>query len=212
MTDAVAAAIASHQSEDGSWGGLPLGRPPLEDSKIQRAALAIRALEHYQIPARKAEFEERIQRARKWLAVVKPQVPYERSYQLLGMNWAGANQQELDRLAKDLRAQQRPDGGWPQLATLPSDAYASGLAMYALARTGTKPTDAVYQRGVKFLLGSQAPDGSWYVPSRSPKFQPYFQSGFPYNHDQWISAAATSWAAVALAEAIEPNNKSAALR
>ena len=212
VTDALAAAIASHQSEDGSWGGLPLGRPPLEDSKIQRAALAIRALEHYQIPARKAEFEERVQRARNWLSVVKPQVPYERSYQLLGMNWAGAKQQELDRLAKDLRSQQRPDGGWPQLATLPSDAYASGLAMYALARTGTKPTDAVYQRGVKFLLGSQAPDGSWYVPSRSPKLQPYFESGFPYNHDQWISAAATSWAAVALAEAIEPNNKSAALR
>jgi hypothetical protein len=64
-------------------------------------------------------------------------------------------------------------------------------------------TDEVYRHGVGFLLASQKPDGSWYVPSRSPKFQPYFQSGFPYNHDQWISSAATAWAAVALAEVME---------
>jgi hypothetical protein len=28
--------------------------------------------------------------------------------------------------------------------------------------------------------------------------QPYFESAFPYGHDQWISAAATNWAAMAL--------------
>ncbi|MCA9213895.1 MAG: hypothetical protein KDB27_12575 [Planctomycetales bacterium] len=43
-------------------------------------------------------------------------------------------------------------------------------------------------------------DGSWpwRVISRSVKFQPYFESGFPHGHDQWISAAATGWAATAL--------------
>jgi hypothetical protein len=30
------------------------------------------------------------------------------------------------------------------------------------------------------------------------KIQPYFQSGFPYEHDQWISATGTAWAAMAL--------------
>jgi hypothetical protein len=30
------------------------------------------------------------------------------------------------------------------------------------------------------------------------KIQPYFQSGFPYDHDQWISATATAWASMAL--------------
>jgi len=28
--------------------------------------------------------------------------------------------------------------------------------------------------------------------------QPYFDSGFPYEHDQWISAAGTAWASMAL--------------
>jgi hypothetical protein len=31
------------------------------------------------------------------------------------------------------------------------------------------------------------------------KLQPYFQSGFPYDHDQWISTAATAWAVSAMA-------------
>jgi hypothetical protein len=40
------------------------------------------------------------------------------------------------------------------------------------------------------------------VPSRSPKFQAYFNSGFPYAGDQWISAWATGWATMALAQAV----------
>ena len=31
------------------------------------------------------------------------------------------------------------------------------------------------------------------------KIQPYFESGFPYGHDQWISQAATAWATIGLA-------------
>ncbi len=37
-------------------------------------------------------------------------------------------------------------------------------------------------------------------------FQSYFQSGFPFEYDQWISAAATAWAAEALARIIEPSH------
>jgi hypothetical protein len=35
--------------------------------------------------------------------------------------------------------------------------------------------------------------------SRAVKFQPYFQSGFPHDHDQWISSSAAAWASAALA-------------
>jgi hypothetical protein len=49
-----------------------------------------------------------------------------------------------------------------------------------------------------FLLRTQLADGSWYVRGRSLKFQPYFESGFPHDEDQWISAHATGWAVIAL--------------
>jgi hypothetical protein len=66
--------------------------------------------------------------------------------------------------------------------------------------------DPVYQRGIHFLLRTRHADGTWYVRSRAPKVQPYFESGFPYRDDQWISAAGTAWASIALATAVDTRN------
>jgi hypothetical protein len=62
--------------------------------------------------------------------------------------------------------------------------------------------DTAYKRGIQYLLNTQLADGSWYVRSRSLPFQPYFESDFPHGADQFISAAATNWAAMALAHTI----------
>ena len=71
--------------------------------------------------------------------------------------------------------------------------------LFALSESGVlKPSDAAYRRGAEFLMNTQCEDGSWYVRSRSIPFQPQFQSGFPYGRDQFISAAATNWAVIAL--------------
>jgi len=70
------------------------------------------------------------------------------------------------------------------------------MTLWALNEAGVMHPDA---KAVKFLLGTQATDGSWHVASRATKFQQYFESGFPYEHDQWISTMATGWAANALA-------------
>jgi hypothetical protein len=80
-----------------------------------------------------------------------------------------------------------------------SDAYATGqsLAALAMAQPDLVKSDA-YRRGIEYLLRIVEPDGSWHVRSRAFGFQPYFESGFPHGHDQWVSMAATSWAAVAL--------------
>ena len=59
--------------------------------------------------------------------------------------------------------------------------------------------DPVYRRGVAYLLRTQLDDGSWHVRSRTIPFQPYYESGFPHGRDQFISCAATGWAATALA-------------
>ena len=81
-----------------------------------------------------------------------------------------------------------------------SDAYATGVALTALAESSSTATSTdSYRRGLRFLLSTQFPDGSWHVRSRSIKFQPYFESGFPFAHDQWISTAATAWAVQAIA-------------
>jgi squalene cyclase len=100
---------------------------------------------------------------------------------------------------------QRKDGGWAGNPNLASDAFSTGIALTALSESGVAdlPGDA-YRSGVNYLLSTQHPDGSWYVRSRTIKFQPYFESGFPFGHDQWISTAATGWAVQAIAATIRP--------
>jgi hypothetical protein len=126
------------------------------------------------------------------------------SFQLLGLAWANADKQTLQKMARGLLARQRKDGGWGQQPTLESDAYATRQALVALHQAGGLPvTHRAYQRGVQYLLANQAADGSWAVRSRSFPFQKYFESGFPYGHNQWISAAASSWATMALTLTVE---------
>ncbi len=35
------------------------------------------------------------------------------------------------------------------------------------------------------------------------KVQPYFESGFPHGHDQWISQAASAWPVMGLTAALD---------
>jgi squalene cyclase len=132
---------------------------------------------------------------------------------VLGLAWAKADSPALKEAARRLAADQRTDGGWSQLSTLGTDAYATGMALFALHEANAlKPADAAYQRGVAFLVGTQNPDGSWHVKSRALGFQPYFESGYPHGHDQWISAAGGAWATAALALTAEPKKTVVASR
>ncbi len=153
-------------------------------------------------PARRAEFEERIARAASWLTRMEPTTTEDSVARLLGIKWAGADSATVDRMAKRLLALEREDGGWAQTPYLNSDAYATGTALYALKESGVAGVDPAYRKGVDYLLSTQAEDGSWYVASRAPKFQPYFEGGFPYRHDEWISMWATGYAAIALSHAV----------
>ncbi len=68
----------------------------------------------------------------------------------------------------------------------------------ALQLGGLPVTDVAYQRGVRFLSQTQQEDGSWFVRTRALAFQQWFEAGFPHGYHQWISAAGTNWAAMAL--------------
>jgi len=127
----------------------------------------------------------------------------------MGLAWSNAKPSAITAAAKELAAMQRADGGWAQFASLPTDAYATGQALYALNVAGRMATsDPLYAKGVKYLLNTQAADGSWLVRSRSIWLQPYFESGFPYDTDQWISAAGTAWASMALSLTVERGQSS----
>ena len=171
----------------------------MEDGDISRTALAIYGLQRYAPAGRKAEFTERVARAAGWLRSAKTKTTDDLAMQILGLKWAG--ERTTAESVRRLIALQRNDGGWGQTPNLPTDAYATGLALYTLHESGEPATGAAYRHGVEFLLQTQQSDGSWNVRSRVVKLQPYFESGFAHGPDQWISAAATAWATAALSHA-----------
>ena len=205
LTDAMVANIAATQGANGSWHVGAAARPPGEEGDIFRTALCIRSLKVYGPTGRSAEMSARIAKAGRWLETSTPVTAEDRSMQLLGLYWAGnGDGRATKRRADAILAKQQPDGGWIEREGLPADAYATGECLYALAEAGgVSPTSAAYRKGVQFLLRTQKADSTWFVRSRSPEIQAYFEGGFPYGHDQWISSWGTAWAALAMTKAIQ---------
>jgi ankyrin repeat protein len=203
-TDAMVHNIVAQQRTAGNWHVGWVARPPMEDGDFSRTAIGIRILQVFGAPGRKADLEKRIARAANWLAAATPKTTEDLDMQLLGLKWAGANRRAWEQGVRRLVRQQREDGGWAQTADLASDAYATGQVLYTLHELGVPANDPAYKRGAQYLLQTQQADGSWLVKSRTAKFQPYFDTTFPYGHDQWISSAATAWAAMALSYASGP--------
>src|SRR6516164_5860909 len=201
-TDGMVHHLVTVQASDGRWFN-QTPRPPIASGDVSATALSIHAIQHYGWPGCKEELATSVERARRWLWTVKAETNEEAVFQLLGLHWAGEPAEKLADLTKSLLQRQGKDGGWAQLPTLESDAYATGEALYTLAQAAKVPvTDPAWQRGLRFLLERQEDDGTWHVARRTFPFQPTMDSGFPHHRDSWLSAAATSWAVLALTRAL----------
>lgn len=204
-TDAVVRYIKAMQSPEGTWKANESRRPPLNVGDYQASALAIYALQHFTRPEDRTETAQAVARALAKLETMQPAGMQDRAFHLMALAWAEAPAVSIARAVRGLTALQRADGGWGQMPGMATDAFATGQALFALNAAGKMPVaDPVYRKGASYLRRTQAADGSWQVRSRSIEIQPYFESGFPYGHDQWISAAGTSWAAMALSLTVEP--------
>lgn len=208
-TSAAARFLASSQRPDGSWYTMD-ARPPQSFSRITTTAVCAQGVRLYLPESSGEEKRTVLRRAREWLLAAKPRTTEERTFQLLGLLWTGADQASRAKVARQLQAEQREDGGWNQLSRLASDAYSTGEALYALHQgAGIGTTDPVYQRGLRFLLKTQQEDGSWRVESRLHPVLPlsprYFDTGFPHGRKhQYSSIAGTTWATLALLLAVPP--------
>jgi ankyrin repeat protein len=202
-TDAAAMLIQSRQKANGEWP-YPRAdfRPPICLDYITQTALSMRALQFYAPKTAKAACDKSIRLAASWLAKAHSLNNADRTWRLIGLAWAGTDSAATQKALGEVLATQRPDGGWSDLPTLQSTPYATGTSLVALQLAGLPVSDPAYQRGVDFLLATQQEDGSWFTKTRALGFQPYFDGSFPHSYDQWVSAAGTSWATMALTLAL----------
>jgi ankyrin repeat protein len=192
--------LLSKQATDGSWPSLS-HRPPIEDDPFTLTALSLRALKIYAPPALKSESDLAVTKALSWLLDSKPKSTEELTFKLLGLSWGGAPQAELEKVCSQIIGVQNRDGGWSQLPSMASDAYATGQILVAIQTAGgLRATHNAVQNGIRFLVRTQKDDGSWLVETRRriPGL-PYFETGFPHKKHQFISFAGTAWGAMALA-------------
>lgn len=199
--ETVARFVWARQHPTGAFTQRGISRSPIEESDIHRTALAIWLLPLYSdVPAREAN-APRLDQAVKWLTAQSTRNNDELAMKLLGLKWGNASSIEIARTAAALAATQRKDGSFAGNKYLPGGPYATGLSLFALREgAGWPAANATITKAAAWLRSTQRPDASWYQPSRAPKFQPYFESGFPHGHDQWISASATAWAIIGLSQ------------
>ena len=154
VTDAMARFVKGQQRPDGRWDVFA-HRPPVEASTFASTAMASRAIQVYAPKPQRAEYDRAIRLAAAWLLKTEPQFTDDRVYRILGLSWSGAPKGALRQAGNELAATQHPDGGWSQIPTLASDAYATGEALVALHESGFLVDDPTYRRGVTFLLRSR---------------------------------------------------------
>ncbi|MBL9123841.1 MAG: hypothetical protein JNG90_09430, partial [Planctomycetaceae bacterium] len=169
------------------------------ENQASDTAWILLALEGYrgeQSPAHRQALES----GRAWLAQAAPAASQQDlAFALLLAARAGRPASELHVTSEKLRARQRPDGGWAQLDESPTDAFATGQSLYALALAGETAEQPAIQRGIDWLVAHQRPDGGWTMASRASN------DGSPGGSSKLltpIECGAASWATLGLAKLV----------
>ena len=159
--------VKEDQLDDGHWASWPETRPPIFGNSDERATLVatlalLKAADGGDNAAKAAR-----DCAAAWLATTKSDDdPQSVALRVVLATRLGHDSAEIQPLAQRILERQNADGGWSQIAGMPSDAWATGQALFALAHAGLKADQAAIRAGQAFLVGSQRADGSW--PMTSP--------------------------------------------
>lgn len=167
ITKRIMQGIADAQEADGSWKPF-FGRAPIFGS---RESLALWLTDVTSWPNQPDELRAIIAEPRqKAIAWLKAHSDDIESHVLAMRLWmlatTGGSQDEISALLGKLIKLQRDDGGWSQIESRASDAYATAHVLYAYQIAGVDPKSESVQRGVDYLLKTQAKDGSWLMISR----------------------------------------------
>lgn len=115
----------------------------------------------------------------------------------------GDQGEAADLLAR-LIDEQRSDGGWswllaenPEGRGDPSNAYSTGVALYALRQADLPRSHSAVAAAADYLLTTQLPDGTWKVSSQLTSSEPSPAKDYVYEY--W----GTAWAVIALSEMFE---------
>lgn len=195
----IAGHLLRHQEKDGSWAwSLAPAKnrpPPFFESDEVVTMLASMALDPHVLQDIKSKSPERDgrDRAAMWLAKNKPnETTQAMALRLLFKARGGKSVADLKPDIDAFLRLQNKDGGWSQLKDAPSDAFATGQAIYVLGWMGIPAERPEVARGIAFLVANQKDDGSWPMKQRA------HPETTPGNNAVPITYLGSAWATLGL--------------
>jgi len=143
-TDAVAMYIHNAQMADGHWAFGPEARAPLCADTLGQTVLSMRGCNCTPRAWTRRRSAKSIQLAVSGSPTSGRETNYDLAWRLQGLVWGRKSNDAILGARRDLLAVQRSDGGWPDIASMESGAYTTGLAMMALASSGLPVSDPAY--------------------------------------------------------------------
>lgn len=175
--DALATTIVSRQEKDGSWKAANQfngQRRPKKDAHEVQTMWSILALSRLGNREGVAAAREK---ALNWLRQTEAGTTIDsRILRILVEKEHGSADKAKSLLAKLIESQHK-DGGWGWQPNDPSEAWPTGMVLYAFSRIEADVPDSAIDAAMGFLRQTQKEDGSWLVEGKlkkSPKMASYF--------------------------------------
>jgi hypothetical protein len=110
----------------------PTARWQLASAPLRR----VKVLNRYLPPAMSDEYKSAMEEIKARVRREPVNTTDDAAMKLLALTYIGAPEAELRIAAKALESRQRADGGWGGKSEMASDAYSTGLSIYALSESG----------------------------------------------------------------------------
>ncbi len=212
LTDLLTTTMLKIHKDLGYWKRRNF-RPPAEASSFTSNYVAIRALNRYGTEEQQEQIAARAAAVRQWLEKTPARDTEDQVFRLRLAWELKLPPEKRKEFAERLQREQHESGGWAQKPGMQPDAYATGTVLVALIEVEEATRNvAWWRRGVDYLVQTQKADGSWQVETRAEPIQDYFESGFPHEVDQFISAYATGWAATVLLRSLPTEQPPSGIR
>jgi hypothetical protein len=202
--DAMRDVLIKGQGEDGSWaagGQLPAQKRPLSETTQVSTMLCVLGLDSLDQPSQGAI--ECRDKGVMWLKKISPNgqnppVSSEWYATRLLIEKRFGDPKLVEAIREQILAAQQLDGGWGWLRADKSDAFGTGVSVYALSQVGLPNSHPAIQKAWRFLIETQTDDGSWIVngTKNGTKNKPHPFSSF------WGS----TWALLGLCHSLPADN------
>jgi squalene-hopene/tetraprenyl-beta-curcumene cyclase len=174
--------LLAGQQADGSWtpgGQLPLQKRPKRETQEVSTMWVMLVVADSNLP--NASKAAALEKARSWLGdqTVGKSTEWWATRAMLERKLGSTA--TADRFRAELLKRQGADGGWGWICDEESDAFGTGLALYALGQTQLPNTNPAIVNARQFLARTQGTNGSWPV------------HGTKENKKKGVEATATFW-------------------